>query len=74
MTLSAVPESIFGAALPVTCVGTREEVIMEVCGKYNYPVCFDFPAGHGGQNYALPLGRTAKLSIGTDNCSILFEK
>ena len=53
---------------------TVEEVIMEVCGKYNYPICFDFPAGHGGQNYALPLGRTAKLSIGTDNCSILFEK
>ena len=53
---------------------TIEEVIMELCGKYNYPVCFDFPAGHGGQNYALPLGRTAKLTIGADSCSILFEE
>ena len=53
---------------------TVEAVILEVCGKYGYPVCFDFPAGHGGQNYALPLGRMAKLTIRTDSCSILFEK
>lgn len=53
--------------------GTVESVILEVCGRYGYPVCFDFPAGHGGQNCALPLGCTATLNIGSENCSLTFE-
>ncbi len=53
--------------------GTVESVILEVCGRYGYPVCFDFPAGHGGQNYALPLGCTATLDIGSESCSLIFE-
>lgn len=53
---------------------TVEEVVLEVCGRYGYPVCFDFPAGHGGKNYALPLGYTATLIVGSANCSLIFEK
>lgn len=53
--------------------GTVESVILEVCGRYGYPVCFDFPAGHGGQNYALPLGCTATLDIDSESCSLIFE-
>lgn len=50
-----------------------EAVIMEVCGKYDYPVCFDFPAGHGGQNYTLRLGCPATLIITPNRCSLVFE-
>ena len=50
-----------------------EAVIMEVCGKYDYPVCFDFPAGHGGQNYTLRLGCPATLTITPNRCSLVFE-
>lgn len=53
--------------------GTVESVILEVCGKYGYPICFDFPAGHGGKNFALPLGFTATLSVGSEKCSLNFE-
>lgn len=54
--------------------GTVESVILEVCGKYGYPICFDFPAGHGGKNFALPLGYTAILAVGSDGCSLEFLK
>jgi muramoyltetrapeptide carboxypeptidase len=50
-----------------------EAVIMEVCGKYDYPVCFDFPAGHGGKNYALRLGCPATLTITPKRCTLVFE-
>lgn len=52
---------------------TLEAVIMEVCGKYDYPVCFDFPAGHGGCNYALRLGCSATLTITPKRCTLVFE-
>lgn len=52
---------------------TLEEVILEVCGRYGYPVCFDFPAGHGGENFALPLGYPATLSLKTEKCTLVFE-
>ena len=52
---------------------TLEAVILEVCGKYDYPVCFDFPAGHGGKNYALRLGCPATLTITPKRCTLVFE-
>ena len=51
---------------------TVEEVVLEVCGKYGYPICFDFPAGHGGRNFALPLGYTATLVVGSKSCTLQF--
>ncbi|MBO4645037.1 MAG: LD-carboxypeptidase [Bacteroidales bacterium] len=50
-----------------------ESVILEICGKYDYPVCFDFPAGHCGQNFALRLGCPATLKITPEQCSLEFE-
>ena len=52
---------------------TTEDVILGVCGKYGYPVCFDFPAGHGGRNYALRLGCSATLTITPKRCTLVFE-
>jgi len=42
---------------------TAKEIISEAVSKYNYPVCFDFPAGHINDNRTLILGRKMRLEI-----------
>ena len=42
---------------------TAIEIISEHVSEYNYPVCFNFPAGHRKKNYALILGREATLEV-----------
>lgn len=39
-----------------------EEVVMNVAGGYGYPVLFNFPAGHIGNNRSIYLGRNAKIT------------
>jgi len=45
---------------------TANEIIAEAVADYDYPVCFDFPAGHGENNLALILGRKVKLRVGVE--------
>jgi muramoyltetrapeptide carboxypeptidase len=40
-----------------------EEIIWDAAKEYNYPVCFNFPAGHIEKNMALYLGKKAKLTV-----------
>jgi len=42
---------------------TVAEIIMEVVKDYDYPVCFDFPAGHIPDNQSLIFGKMLNLSI-----------
>jgi muramoyltetrapeptide carboxypeptidase len=42
---------------------TVPEIIMEVVKNYNYPVCFDFPAGHIPDNRSLVMGKVVALSV-----------
>jgi muramoyltetrapeptide carboxypeptidase len=42
---------------------TIPEIVMDVVKKYNYPVCFDFPAGHIPDNQSLLLGKTLNLEV-----------
>lgn len=46
-----------------------EEIILEHCSDYDFPICFDFPAGHQNNNNAIVLGKKIHLSIAKNNCS-----
>jgi muramoyltetrapeptide carboxypeptidase len=51
---------------------TIEQIIMDVVEKYNFPVCFDFPAGHVPDNRSVILGRKLNLSILKDSITINY--
>ncbi len=42
---------------------TVAEIIMEVVKDYDYPVCFDFPAGHIPDNYSIIMGSRLHLQV-----------
>lgn len=39
------------------------EIVLNLVKEYDYPVCFNFPAGHVSDNRALILGKTVHLSV-----------
>ncbi len=45
---------------------TAEEIISDHVAEYNYPVCFNFPAGHIANNQPLILGREVELKVGDE--------
>lgn len=49
---------------------TAEEIIWDNVAEYNYPVCFNFPAGHIDINYTLTLGLPHKLSVTTEGSTL----
>jgi muramoyltetrapeptide carboxypeptidase len=42
---------------------TAEEIIAEHVEEYDYPVCFNFPAGHIENNHPLIFGRKVELTV-----------
>ena len=48
-----------------------EQVIAGIVEPYDFPVAFNFPAGHIDDNRAIILGKKAKLSVGG---RVLFEQ
>jgi len=42
---------------------TVPQIVMNIVEEYNYPVCFDFPAGHIPDNLSLILGGTVGLVV-----------
>lgn len=51
---------------------TAAEIIREHVEGYNFPVCFDFPAGHIENNHALILGKTVNLKATQHNVHLTY--
>ena len=49
-----------------------KEIILENVSEYNYPVCFDFPAGHIEDNRALIMGRKSSLKVSENEIILRF--
>ncbi|MGY4538930.1 muramoyltetrapeptide carboxypeptidase [Mucilaginibacter sp. UYNi724] len=55
----------FGQSLP--------EIVNDVVAEYDYPVCFNFPAGHISNNCSLVLGKAINLSVKTEGVEISYS-
>jgi len=53
---------------------TAEEIIFDLVSEYNFPICFNFPAGHINDNRALILGREVELKVTKNNIALSFKK
>ncbi|WP_416445283.1 LD-carboxypeptidase [Leeuwenhoekiella sp. A16] len=50
-----------------------QEIILDAVKGYDYPVCFDFPAGHLEDNRTLILGAVATLKVTPQNVELDFQ-
>lgn len=53
---------------------TIEEIILDKVYEYDYPVCFNFPAGHQQTNYTLCLGIPHQLNVTHTEASLKLIK
>lgn len=51
---------------------TAEEIILDNIKEFDFPVCFNFPAGHLKDNRALELGRTVEFSVDKNSTQLKF--
>lgn len=49
-----------------------EEIIMDKVAEYEFPVCFDFPAGHIDNNHSLILGKEVTLDVNQEEVSLTY--
>lgn len=73
--LSALRGIIVGGMTDITDKDTpfgksAYEIVLEAVQPYNYPVCFNFPAGHIYNNYALVLGKNIELNVSENNVTL----
>jgi muramoyltetrapeptide carboxypeptidase len=53
---------------------TAEQIIMEHVKEFDYPVCFNFPAGHINDNRALIFGRKVNILVEEQNVSLTYPE
>ena len=51
---------------------TAEEIIRDIVSEYDFPICFNFPAGHVEDNRALIFGRNVQLIISDGKVQLRF--
>lgn len=49
------------------------EIILDAVKEYDYPVVFNFPAGHGSSNWALKLGTIVELEVQDNQVTVAFS-
>jgi muramoyltetrapeptide carboxypeptidase len=49
-----------------------EEIILDAVKDYDFPVCFDFPAGHIDRNLAMYFGRQIELNVTESGSEIKY--
>mgnify|MGYP000703170247 CR=1 FL=1 len=52
---------------------TPKEMILEVCEEYDFPIAFNFPAGHVKDNRALIMGREVEFEVNSKNVTLAFK-
>ncbi|MCB0380267.1 MAG: LD-carboxypeptidase [Flavobacteriales bacterium] len=52
---------------------TAKQIIFDVVKEYNYPVCFEFPAGHIKDNRALMMGAEVDLKVSKNEVELSFK-
>ncbi len=52
---------------------TVEEIISNAVKEYDFPVAFNFPAGHAGENVAIRLGAVALLKVAKETTVLEFK-
>ncbi|MGV3587874.1 MAG: S66 peptidase family protein [Adhaeribacter sp.] len=52
---------------------TPEEIILAAVQDYDFPVAFNFPAGHGQANHALIFGAPVALTVSPKNTKVIFK-
>ena len=50
------------------------EIILDICSEYDFPIAFNFPAGHLEDNQALILGRKADLMVNKNGVILSFKE
>ncbi len=58
---------------PVAFGESACEILQRAVEEYNYPVIYNFPAGHIKQNMAIILGRKIKMNAGPQTSEIVFR-
>ncbi len=51
-----------------------EQLILDAISEYDFPVLFNFPAGHETDNRALILGRTVELTVTKEQSKVVFKE
>lgn len=51
---------------------TAEEIILEHVAEFDYPICFNFPAGHIEKNLALVFGQNARFNVSSNKVELNF--
>ena len=52
---------------------TLEQIVLEAVGDSDFPVVFDFPAGHTDDNRSLILGSEVRVTAGPKKSKISFQ-